>query len=71
MQMERNAQAVFDWAIVNGLELNARKFKAIIFGSSQNLTRKHSRNHNVFGPPIPYVEQVKNLGLLMTPTLNW
>ena len=35
--MHQNAQAVFDWATLNRLELNVKKTKAIIFGSAQNL----------------------------------
>ena len=35
--MQRNAQAVFDWATLNGLDLNVKKTKAIIFGCTQNL----------------------------------
>ena len=35
--MQRNAQAVFDWATLDGLELNVKKTKAITFCSTQNL----------------------------------
>ena len=71
--MQHNAQAVFDWASENGLELNVKKTKAIVFGSARNLAMLPDNLPQIMisGSPIPYVQQVKNLGLLMTPTLNW
>ena len=70
--MQRNSQAVFDWSILNGLERTFKKTKAIIFGSTQNLAmlRENLPKITIAGSLIPYVEKVKNLGLLMTPTLN-
>ena len=71
--MQQNAQAVSDWATYNGLELNVKKTKVMIFGSARNLALLPGNLPQIMvsGSPIPYVEQVKNLGLLMTPTLNW
>ena len=71
--MQHNAQAVFDWATVNGLKLNVKKTKAMIFGSTRNLAMRPNNlpQIKINGSPISYVKQVKNLGLLMTPTLNW
>ena len=56
--MQRNAQAVFDWAILNRLELNVKKTKAIIFGSTQNLAMLpvNLLKITISGSPIPYVE---------------
>ena len=70
--MQQNAQAVFDWATLNGLELNVKKTKAIIFGSAQNLSMLPCNLSliTISGSPIPYVKKVKNLGLLVTPTLD-
>ena len=53
--MKYNALAVFGWVTKNGLEPNVRKTNAMIFGS------------NVW---ISYVQQTKNFGLLIIPTLN-
>ena len=71
--MQQNAQAVSDWAAHNGLELNVKKTKVMIFGSAQNLALLpgNLRQIMISGSPMPYVEQVKKLGLLMTPTFNW
>ena len=69
---QSNAQAVFDWATANGLELNVRKTKAMIFGSTRNLAMLPNglTQIKMKGSSIPYVEQAKDLGLLMTPLLN-
>ena len=69
---EINAQAVFDWVTENGLELNFRKTKAI-FGSTRNLAMLPNGlpQIKINGSAIPNVEQAKNFGLLMTPSLNW
>ena len=71
--MQQNAQLGFDWARLNGLELNVKKTKATIFGRAQNLAMLPCNLPRLMisGSPIPYVEQVKNLGSLMTPNLNW
>ena len=60
-------------AKLNGLELNVKKTKAIIFGSAQNLSMLSCNLSliTISGSPIPYGKQVKNLGLLVTPTLDW
>ena len=76
VHMQLNAQAVADWATVNGLKLYIRKTNVMIFGSLQYLTTLSKRKQpiapiKINGIPIPYVETVKNLGILMTPTLNW
>ena len=70
--MQQNAQAVFDCATDNGLELNFKKTKVMIFGSAQNMNMLLVNLPQIMisGSPIPYVEQVKNLRLLPTPTLN-
>ena len=69
---EINAQAVFDWVTENGLELNVRKTKAI-FGSTRNLAMLPNGlpQIKINGSAIPNVEQAKNFGLLMPPSLNW
>ena len=71
--MQQNAQAVFDWATNNELELNVRKTKATIFGSTRNLAMLPNSlpQIKINGLSIPYVDQAKNLGLIVTPSLNW
>ena len=55
--MWNNALAVFDWTIENGIELNVR------------LRSRFSAA--IYGSPISYIQQAKNLGLSMISTLNW
>ena len=74
--MQLIAQAVADWATENGLKLNINKTKVMIFGSLQYLTTlfKHTQPIapiEINGISFAYVEIAKNLGILMTPTLNW
>ena len=71
--MQQNAQAVFDWATDNGLELNVKKTKAIIFGSTRNVAMLPNSlpQIKINGSSIPYVDQAKNLGVIITPSLNW
>ena len=74
--MQLNAQAMADWATQNGLKLNIKKSKVMIFGSLQYLTTlskcpeplSQIQINSVF---LPYVAIVKNLGILMTPSLTW
>ena len=63
--MQQNAQAVFDWATENVLELNVRKTKTMIFGSARNLAMlpNGSLEIKINRSAIPYVQQAKNLGL--------
>ena len=69
--MHENAQAVFDLATDN--ELIVRKTKTMIFGSTWNLAMLPNGlpQIKINGSSIPYVDQAKNLGLLITPSLNW
>ena len=65
--MQRNAQAVFDCATDNRLEFIVKKTKAIIFGSTRNLTMLPNNLPEIKmnGSSIPYVDQAKNLGLII------
>ena len=53
--MQNNAQALFDWAAENGLELNVKKTKAIVFGSARNLAMLPDNLPQIIisGSPIP------------------
>ena len=71
--MQQNAQTVFDWATENGLELNVRRTKAMTFGSTRNLAMLLNSlpQIKINGSLVPYVDQAKNLGLIIAPSLNW
>ena len=55
--MQQNAQDVFDWATENGMELNVRKTKTMIFGSARNLAMLPNGlpQIEINGSAIPYV----------------
>jgi hypothetical protein len=64
---------ISDWAPSNGLRLNPNKTQVTVFGQSADLRLISGqlpllRLNNV---DIPYVDQVKNLGVIFDPTLSW
>ena len=72
--LERNTQAVSDWAATNGLELNAMKMHVIILGSSPyvsaiNLT--NLRKITINNTQLRYATEVKNLGVIINQTVDW
>ena len=71
--MQQNARAVFDWATHNGIELNVKKTKVMIFRSAQNLAMlpRNLPQIMISGSLIPYGDHVINLFVLMSPSLNW
>ena len=72
--ISRDANAIFNYAQSNELKLNPAKSKVLIFGS-----QAHVRNidFNLLPPiivnqvPLPFVSEVKNLGVIFTSTLSW
>ena len=73
-RVEKDSQAVADWAVANGLELNAKKTQVIIIGSSQYISAIHLnelRRIRINGTPLAYATEVKNLGVIMNQTLDW
>ena len=71
--VERDAQAVADWAWNNGLELNTKKTQVIILGSAHytssiDLTRLRKICMN--NMPLSLTTEVKNLGVKMNQTLE-
>ena len=61
--MERDAQAVSDWAVANGLELNAKKTQVIILGSLPYVSAFDPANLckiRINNTPLKYATEVKN-----------
>ena len=74
--IQRDAQAVADWAEQNGLELNLKKSKVMILGSEAYIMSNQLNVNNlpcihINNNPLQYVNLFKNLGLWITPTLDW
>ena len=72
--VNEDAQGIIKWADDHGLKINARKTKAIVFGSDINL--KWIRNKNwdniiIDGEVIPITEKIKNLGVCMSSDRRW
>ena len=67
------ANGVYEWAGNAALKLNASKTKAIICGSSGFVDRiPHDLPRiEVSGIPIPYVDQVENLGVTIDSKFTW
>ena len=72
--LSRDATAVANWAAANGLNLNIGKTKATILGSqyyTSHLDLNSIPKISVAGRDLPYECEVKSLGVLITPSLNW
>ena len=74
--MQREAQAVSDWAEENGMELNLKKSKVMLLGSKVYITSNIPIVSNLLPiqmniNPLQYVNLFKNLGLWINPTLDW
>ena len=75
--MQSDVNAIVDWTTINRLKLNPNKIKVINFETVfqlNNLDTIYNSNipaimvSNVY---IPYSTSVLNLGVILTPTLNW
>ena len=71
--VKRDAQALADWALNNGLHLNTKKTQVIILGSAPHTSaidlaslRKIRENDT----PLTYTNEVKNLGVTMNQTIE-
>ena len=72
--MQQDAEAVVDCAVGNHLKLNPDKIKSIIVGSAIQLSKVNNLQIPaimVSNTNIPYSTSVTNLGVILTPTLNW
>ena len=68
-----DAQAVADWAYANGLERNESKTKIMIMGSLPyvaSIDMSSLPQLVINGTRVKYVDNVKNLGVKITPTSN-
>ena len=69
-----HAQSVDAWASQNGLELNLKKTKIIVIGSSSYISSIDFASLSqipVNNVAIEYVHLFKNLGVHITCTLDW
>ena len=75
--MQADVNAIVDWTTENRLKLNPNKIKAINFGTvfQLNILDKIYNSNipvvTVSDVTIPYSTSVTNLGVILTPTLNW
>lgn len=70
---EQDAQALADWALVNGLEPNISKIKVMIVGSDAYINRLKNQQlpeNKINGTAIPYSYSVKNLGVTISSNLQ-
>ena len=68
------AQAVANWARENGLLLNHLKTKVMILGSKLYTSRLDLATLpriTIDGQALPYVTEACNLGVIISPTLDW
>ena len=73
--MSAITRAVSVWASENALRLNIGKTKAIIFGSEHNINWLQGLSlpgvEVQSGVFVPFVDEVKNLGVIMDSKLTW
>lgn len=73
-KINEDVKAIVEWARTMGLILNIAKTKVIILGTCQNhmLLRDLLIDPIIVdGTPIPYEEEVKNLGVFISKNLTW
>ena len=72
--MNRDAQAVADWARASGLLLNEAKTKVIILGSLSYVTAIDLQilpRIIISGHALPYSTKAGSLGVIFTSSLDW
>ncbi|XP_043470936.1 uncharacterized protein LOC122504103 [Leptopilina heterotoma] len=72
--INEDVKAVFDWAKVNILKINFNKTYSMIIGSTWYVNKINLSDSSVIkinDNTIPFVDLVKNLGVIFTPTLSW
>ena len=74
LHMQRDVNAIVNWTADNHLRLNPDKIKAIKFGTPIQLNKLNDDEIPsiiVSNVTIDYSSSVLNLGVILTPTLNW
>jgi len=67
-RLHSDINRISEWAVANGLKLNPRKTQMILLGSQKHLSKMHSDSLDpvlLNGVPRPFVDSVKNLGVIM------
>ncbi|XP_077264820.1 uncharacterized protein LOC143898898 [Temnothorax americanus] len=70
----KDANAIFVYARENGLKLNPSKSNVMIFGSNahvSNISLDTLPPVIVNAVPLPFVTEVRNLGVIFSPNLSW
>ena len=75
-QLSELARIVADWAKLNHLTLNAKKTKAIVFGTAQTIKlfkelQRPSITINNAGDQTEFVNEITSLGVILDSTLSW
>ena len=72
--VKRDSQAVSNWAVANGLEVNETKTQVIILGSLPYVSAidlANLRKIRINNTPLKYATEVKNLGVIINQTIDW
>uniref|UniRef100_A0ABD2XDA2 Reverse transcriptase domain-containing protein n=1 Tax=Trichogramma kaykai TaxID=54128 RepID=A0ABD2XDA2_9HYME len=70
----RDANAVCEWATINGLTCNAAKTKVMLIGSLSFVTSLKPllpAGLNIDGEIVPFSEEIKTLGVFLSEKFNW
>lgn len=68
--INRDLEYVSKWSSSNGLQINAAKTQCIVF-TRRRYDTSLLPHVTVNGIPVHFVDAVNNLGIIMTPQLNW
>ena len=72
--VQEDLESIHSWAIEHCLRLNPDKNEAIIFGSARYLNALCLQEVPVLtigSRPIRWVQEVRSLGVTLSPTLSW
>uniref|UniRef100_A0ABD2WZ70 Reverse transcriptase domain-containing protein n=1 Tax=Trichogramma kaykai TaxID=54128 RepID=A0ABD2WZ70_9HYME len=70
----RDANAVCEWATINGLTCNAAKTKVMLIGSLSFVTLLRPSlpaGLDIGGEIVPFSEEIKTLGVFLSEKFNW
>ncbi|XP_051167606.1 uncharacterized protein LOC127285557 [Leptopilina boulardi] len=72
--LKEDVQSVLNWAETNILKINLNKTYSMIFGSTWYINNVNECNYppiEIDNITIPFVDSVRNLGVIYRPTLSW